>query len=458
MRQQMSQPTGHLVAVALGLAGALAAQDLPFARVESPLPAVLPAPLELARGLSLELVDGAVIAIADGKRTRLPGTAPTGAARAITVHPEGTVFVACERGLYVLDRDHLVLDHADLRDGIPPGEPIAVHADTAGRVWLCTAQAFGVVDARFGFARTFGATDGVPPPPYRGLRGDAAGRLLLTTATGTFAYQPDQGPPPFAAGGVVRARLDAQPDGSAAFELAVEALGGATLRQRTRHQHLLRPIEGTMLRGLRPGRHQVAVHAVDRDLRRAVVAEYDVHVPLPDVFDVRLLPLIAAAVGLVMLLLAWCYGGREQTGGAHRIWRAFGRTALLGAIALQLLAAFLGYGRSWPFVGFTMYTENWHRQDVLHRPHIAAIRADGSRLPRPIDKAGILQDDYWQMLSEVLFGDEQDWQRVLHQINRMRPRGEPEFTGFVLSDGRIRLTRDGPVEAAPTVLVRYEKP
>lgn len=376
----------------------------------------------------------------------------------MTLHPEGTVFVACEQGIFVLDHDHLVLDQADLRDGIPVGRPVGVHADAAGRVWLCTDEEFSVIDTRFGFARTFGPADGVPPPPYRSLRGDGSGRVLLRTAAGTFAYTPDRGPPPRSSKGMVRARLEASGDGSAAFELDIEALGRATLRQRTQHVHLLRPIEGSALGGLRPGRHQVEIHAVDRDLRRTIVAKYDVHVPLPEVFNVRMLPLIAAAAGLLFLLLAWWFGGSEKIGRAGRIWRALGRTALLGAIMLQLLAAFLGYGRSWPFVGFTMYTENWHEQSVLHRPHIEAIRADGSRLPRNIKSAGILQDDYWQMLSEVLFGDEEDWQRTLHQINHKRPKGEPKFTGFVLSDGRIRLTATGPVDAAPTVLVHYEQP
>ncbi len=463
---------------ALGLAGPLAAQEgetAAFERLAAGANAAVAAPtqLPLADGLVLELVAGEVVAVTPAGRRPLARSAPTGACRAFTRHPHGTVFVACERGLFVCDRDHLVLDGADLADGVPPGAPVGVHCDAAGRVWLCTERAFGVVDARFGFGRTFGAADGVPPGPYLGVTATAGAsnaKLVLQTATGAFSYRPDRGPPPRLVADDTDPttqfpttpgptsqrqpslrRVTASSDGTVPIALRVAASGGATLRQRNVHHHLLRPIDGA-LTGLRPGRHTVEVHAVDRDLRRTVVARYRVHVPLPTRFDPRtLLPLAFGAVLLVFGLALWS----ARATGWRRVIVAGVRTALVAVVGLQLLAATLGYGRSWPFVGFSMYTENWHEGDVLHRARIYALTAAGEWLRREPHAIGVIQDGYWQVLGEVVHGDDARRDELWQLVKRSRQRDDPRFVGYVLVDGRIRLTRNGPVYAAPTVMVHY---
>ncbi|MCR9244417.1 MAG: hypothetical protein NXI31_05255 [bacterium] len=471
---------GAMLAVAVvGQESAQQPADSGFVAVDSSaIAAAVPVAaerIELTAELSLAIIDGDLRRTDPGGNAALPRTSPTGRVHAITRHPDGAVFAACDQGLFVCDADHLVLDLADLRDGVPPGPLRGVVADPRGRLWVCTPDAFGVIEPRFGYGRTFaaggsGAADGLslPPPPYRAVRRDAIGRILLQNERGWFAYRPDRGPPPrlasFAADAgsprVERRQLVGLADGTAPFELAVVARGGVTLRQRLRHHHLLRPISEQRLRHLRPGRHQVEVHALDRDLRRRKVAEFDVSVPLPRAFDTRLLPAIAILVALLVFGLAFWTGGRPTTGPPQRLRRALvaaGRTALLMILGLQLLAATLGYGRSWPFVGFTMYTENWHEGSVLHRPRVFGLRADGTRMARELWEIGVVQDGYWQMLAEIVFGPEAKRQRFLRQINRGRPSGEPEFIGYVLADGRIRLTPAGPVDAAPTVLVRWEK-
>lgn len=460
--------TAAICLAALDLTGPLAAQEgaaAAFERLAAGASAAVAAPtrLPLADGLVLELVAGDVVAVTPAGRRPLARSAPTGACRAFTRHPHGTVFVACERGLFVCDRDHLVLDGADLRDGVPPGAPVGVHCDAAGRVWLCTERAFGVVDARFGFGRTFGAADGVPPGPYLGVTataGEGSAGLVLQTAMGAFAYRPDLGPPPRLVGDVMPAttrrqiplrQVTASSDGTVPIALRAAASGGATLRQRNVHHHLLRPIDGA-LTGLRPGRHTVEVHAVDRDLRRTVVARYRVHVPLPTRFDPRtLLPLAFGAVLLVFGLALWS----ARATGWRRVIVAGVRTALVAVVGLQLLAATLGYGRSWPFVGFSMYTENWHEGDVLHRARIYALTAEGEWLRREPHAIGVIQDGYWQVLGEVVHGDDARRDELWHLVERSRQRDDPRFVGYVLADGRIRLTRNGPVYAAPTVMVHY---
>jgi hypothetical protein len=383
-----------------------------------------------------------------------------GTVRAIALHPHGTVFVAAERGLFVCDSQHAVLDGADLCDGVPTGSLLGVHVDGRGRVWLCSAEAFGVVDARFGFGRTFGIADGLPPPPYRAVAAGADGGIVLHTADGAFGYRPDQGPPPRlpgAGGGVDRRRLAASAAGTVVVDLAATANGGAMLRMRRRHHHLLQPVVDNTLVGLRPGQHIVEVHAFDRDLRSALVAEYDVNVPLPAALARGPL-IVLGAVGAASLLGVFLIAARRRGAGWRGVPRALASAALAGVVALQVLAAWLGYGRSWPFVGFTMYTENWHEGSVLHRPRILGLVGDEVSAELSPWEVGIVQDGYWQMLAEILHGGVAAQQRLWQQIAARRPEGARLLTGYLIVDARIRLTPDGPIEVAPTVMLRHEAP
>jgi hypothetical protein len=368
----------------------------------------------------------------------------------------GTVFVAADQGLFVLDAEHPVLDPMDLRDGVPPGVPRCLLVDAEDRLWLCTDEAFGVVDLRFGFGRTFGAADDLPAAPFTRLGRDPEGRILLAARDGTFAYTPDVGPPPRRFGGEpLPSAIIASPRGEVVLDLVVEGRGDVTLRQRRQNDHQLPAIEGRLLRGLRPGHHVVEVHAVDRDLRRTVVATYAVHVPLGPVLDARVLPTIALAV--VLLLFGFAFRAAR---GAPSPWRrlvvAGSGSALVFVCGLQLLAACLGYGRSWPFVGFSMYTETWHRDAILYKPRLVGLLPDGARVVGAEGEVGLLQDGYWQMLAEVVFGGEPAQRELLTRWNAGRHAGLPRLSGFWLADGRIRLSADGPVDVAPTVLVQYE--
>ncbi|MFY9345944.1 MAG: hypothetical protein WAT39_25855, partial [Planctomycetota bacterium] len=319
-------------------------------------------------------------------------------------------------------------------------------------VWCCTVAAFGVVDLRLRFGRTFTAADGLPPGPFLGVAVATDGRVLLRTERGLYAYQPDIGPAPSpVTAPPADTPLVAAADGTLALPIVAAARGGATFRLRRRHHHLFVPFDGA-LSGLRPGRHFVEVHAVDRDLRVARVAEYTVDVPVPPQFDTRLVPAVLGALVLALLAVAFATGG----GGSitARLGRAALRVGVLVVVLLQLAAAFAGYGRSWPFAGFSMYTENWHRGDVLYRPRIVGLRADGSRTALHEDDLGVMQDGYWQVLAEVAFGVDRHRRELMAKVARRASPGAP-FIGYTLADGRIRLTADGPVDVAPTVLLEY---
>ncbi len=420
-----------LVVVGAVIAHAANAQTPAFERVAEPSAPPRQTSVDLGAGVVLTLDAGRLVT-SNGTVVASTAAGGTGAVRAFALHPHGTLFVACERGLFVLDAAHVVLDAAELRDGVPPGSPCGVVVDDERRLWLCTTEAFGVVEPRFGFGRTLSAADGAPPPPYTGLSVAADGRLLVHAADGVFAYRKDVGPPP---------TLDA-------------ATGGVTLRMRRRNHHLLTPIGADGIRGLPPGRHAVEVFAFDRDLRATRVEERVVDVPYPKALDRRMLPLLAVG-GVAVIFVACCVIARRRAGAGPWFGRAVATTAIVTVVGLQVLAAFLGYGRSWPFVGFSMYTENWHEGSVLHRPQLVALRADGSARELTTADAGIVQDGYWQVLAELLHGDDAARDAFLARIESLRRDPSGPFVGFALLDGRIRLTASGPVEVAPTVMVRH---
>lgn len=428
-----------------------AAQD--FVPVAAALPPALVS-IEVGPDLRFAVGDGHIEVVAAAARRAMGSTTAVGTVHELALLPYGTVIAACENGLFVADAQHPVLDAADLHDGMPAGPVLSVAVDRTGRVWWCTATAFGVVDLRQRFGRVFGTTDGLPAGPFSRLAVNADDAVLLATAAGTYRYQPDVGEGPrVRSSPAQQSTIEATADGQVTMLIEVAARGGASLRQRRRHHHLLQPMVDGVVRGLRPGRHVVEVHAVDRDLRRVRVGEYTISVPPPTAFDPRRLPWLLAGALLVLFASAYRWGG----GGNHagRIARALLRTGVLAIVLLQLLAAVLGYGRSWPFVGFSMYTENWHQNDVLYRPRITGVRADGSRVALHEGALGVLQDGYWQMLAEVVYGADSHREALFAQVARQQRAGELPYVGFVLADGRIRLSANGPVDTAPTVLVTY---
>lgn len=445
----------RFLATLASLCGALLVRGQEFAPVPGPVAAV--AAIQLATDSQLELANGTLrLRTAAGVRevgcTREDGA---GTVHAVARSRLGTVFVAAEQGLFVLDAEHPVLDPMDLRDGVPPGTPRGLCIDASDRLWLCTDRAFGVVDIRFGFGRTFAVADGVPAAPFTAVALDATGRVLLAARDGTFAYTPDRGPPPRRIGDAPAGVVIASSDGDAPLALQVAATGGASLRQRRQHDHQLRAMDGAVLRGLRPGRHVVEVHAIDRDLRRVVVATCDVQVPLAPVLSTRFLPLLAAGAGLVLFAFAWSRT-RPQLAIGRRLLAAAGSALLVFVCGLELLAASLGRGRSWPFVGFSMYTENWFQDAILYHPRLQGLLADGTPVLGAEEQIGLIQDGYWQMLAEVVFGGPDAQQAFLRRWNAGRSAELPRLAGFRLADGRIRLSAAGPVDVAPTVLVQYE--
>ncbi|MFK7743293.1 MAG: hypothetical protein AB8H80_23455 [Planctomycetota bacterium] len=402
------------------------------------------------------------------ERRKITTTVPGGYGRvhALAVTSFGQCAVASDAGLLLLDADHSVADRFDLRDGMPEGiEDAAVlglHADATGRLWLCTAEHFAVVDTRHRFGHTFGRADGIPSGPFTGMSHDAQG-LLLHRADDTIRYRPDLGDAPrlatrdrVQADNEIRAQapsaaiqvaaVEAKADGS--VRLQPKASGAnVQLRARRQHHHLIVPLDDGELRGLRPGGHVVEVFGVDRDLRRALLGRYRVHVPLPARYSTRWLPVVGLAGVALLVWLAWPRRGRRRLG------RTLLRTGLVTVFGLQLLAAVLGYGRSWPFMGFSMYTGNFHEQSVLYKPLVRGCCENGRIVELGDWFLGLRQDGYWQLLADIVHGPEKRLETLLATVRQRWPQAGVE--GFEFVDTRVRLTCDGPVDVAPTVLRRY---
>lgn len=362
---------------------------------------------------------------------------------------QDTLWIPAEDGLWMTDAEAEARDRVRLEDDVLAGRPLGVVVDRGGqRVWVATEQEFGCFDSRFFFGRVLRPADGIPPPPYTGLTRVEGGLRIRNRAGTTVVYRPDRGAPPEVT------RVQARLVGGRTVRIRVEgrATGGPTFRYRAAHRHAWLPIRGreVEIAGVDPGRAVFEVVAVDRDLRYSAPRRVAVDVPYPEAFDKRLLvPAVGGASLGLLALLVW----RSRRGGARALWRAAISAGLIVVLALQVAAGLLGYGRSWPFVGFSMYTERYHEGSVLYKPVIEGRFADGVWRELHPSAFGLPSDGPWQAVVRLLHGGDSERRRCVEAYERAH--------GVVLQalrvrTRRIRLTRDGPVRIAAVVLLRYE--
>ena len=438
-------------------------QDPAWSTAKEPFPAPVLALVERP-GSELRAAGDHLVRRRGGSDVALACTDPlgTGAIRGLALDPGGLVFVAAERGLFVVSADVGALDPVKLADGAPRGLPTSAFVDARRRLWIATEDEIGVVDPSFGWGRTMRRDDGLPGgPPYR-LAADPRGGLLVESAAGVHRYRPDQGPPP----SITRLVVDGEAwdegkratgDHGASFfvEAQADARGGATFRRRLDRHHIWRALDHETIGEIPPGSHALEVIAIDRDLRRSKPATVAIEIALPPQYEkgfvLRVgLFLVAVVTGLFALRARRAGGGREA-------WiRAPISAAIAIALGVQVLAGIVPHAKGWPFIGFSMYTNTYDENWVIYDGGVFGIEPGGTT--RKLEYHGVVAfaDDRWQVIGPIIDGGpafSRDW---VERYNALHPA--QKIVGLQARADRRRLTPDGPVEIAPLVFSSWREP
>ena len=360
--------------------------------------------------------------------------------RTLAVSPSGAIYVAAANGLFVTHREVRTIDRLDFDEGGPRGAVVGIVADRIDRLWLATPTQLFVVHAGLWFHREHTAADGLPSPPFLGLHAEPGGRLVLRTAAGDWAYAPDARAPVLDDARVV----DVAPGGKARLVASGAGDGALTYRYRIPSHHLLRAA-GPEIDLRRPGRHTILVYGLDRDLDVSAPRELTVDVPFAPELDARHAAAAAAAFG--SLLGAWLWVQARRRGCTHR--RGLLDAGLAFVVSLQLGMAMTGIGRTYPFIGFTMYGEVYRKGDQLFTPAIVARHPDGVRSAHAGNLA-FATDGVWRHVVSLLYGERAVQQAFVANC-------DADVTAVELRIQRSRLTADGPREVAPIVLARIER-
>ena len=383
----------------------------------------------------------------NGATERIGCTDPlgTGAIHAMCLGPTDMTFVGAERGLFLLHDSVGAVDRVPLAEGAPAGPVVGVLSDREDRLWLATRERFACVHVGQWFGRTHAAGTGLPPPPYDALASGLRGEPCLLAADGWWHYRPVAAPPAIASA----AAGPADAAGLVGLVLRAEAGAGELVwRWRAASHHVLRPVTGGSLRLGHPGRHDLLVYAFDDELERSAPAALSVVVPYPPMFDRRVL--VPVVLGSSALVLALALAIARVRG--RPLARAALGAGLFVAVVLQLVGAWLGHGRSYPFIGFAMYREVYRPDDVLYGPELVARAAGGRWQEVPAGLLGFATDGEWRHLATLLYtgaAERAAW------LAARPPGADGPWTAFELRVRRCRLTAEGPTTVAPWVLARF---
>ncbi|HEX6884187.1 MAG TPA: hypothetical protein VF530_12485 [Planctomycetota bacterium] len=423
-------------------------------------------PVELAltetSGARLVVVEGRLFRERGATRTAIgDGVEPApGRVLALAADPAGLTFVAAEGGLYVLGPSVAVLDPVEPEGDVPGGRPTSVHVDAARRVWFASAEGVGVLEPSHFHGRRL-VSPGLAPGPSYALAGTPDGRLAIRWEGGEHVHDPAAAPAPR----VTSVRVDGEPvtsgatlrrpsGGELVLELTGEAAGGAAFRYRVDGHHVWRslPPDGRLAMP-NPGRRTLELVAEDEDLDTSAPFLVKLEIAYPFYFAGRFVLGSALVVGLALLAL-FARGLRDASGRAQPL-RALVSAALALVLVLQVLAGLVPHAKGWPFVGFGMYTKRFPRDGLIYAERIVVLRPDGSERIVPVQSAGVIVDEPWEVIRPLIDRGEPALRAYL-EAWRARNPGEAA-SGLQVQAQRSRLTAHGPVSVAPLVLAHFRE-
>lgn len=386
----------------------------------------------------------------------------TGTVHGFARSPMGNVYVAAERGVFVISDASEHLDPLPLFEGAPVGPVIGVAVPVPRRVWFATERELVVIDAYQFFGHVLGPADGLPAPPYRGLRAEGAGEIVLAADAGEFRIPVRE-----------RSRCEIELASVAgrpfqpqtlhelagdelALELVVRGDPRASLRWRDSRHANWYPLEREQPRieHLEPGEHQLLLAAFDAELVQSESIALRVSVPYPRGLAPRTAVPIAAGIALAIALAFALRAAR--TPRLQRSWtRALVSAALVIVLAAQVVAAIFPHARGWPFVGFAMYTHTVEPFSHSYRDVLYGVPKRGARFEVDLWGFGMGQFEFRRRLVPAIHGGERERAALLDELNQRFYRGN--LSGYEIVVERYRLTEHGPTKVAPLELVAYTR-
>ncbi|MHC5065192.1 MAG: hypothetical protein ACYTG5_14590 [Planctomycetota bacterium] len=422
--------------------------------------------VEERSGSILRAEDDRLLRIREGQETELACVPEegTGNIRGLARHPSGTVFIAAENGLFITHPEVDKLDAVLYRDGVPAGPAIGVHVDRWDRLWLATERAFGPVHCSQFFGRSFGPDDGLPAPPFTGFAAAKDGTLILSNAQGSYRYRPDQGSRPSVQGVSIQGQSVSlserlQLDGDSFVpQVPAIAISMPSLRWRRVGHHLLRPLAEEGITELKPGDLRIEFYALDRDLNLSPAYPVDLAVPYPEGYSKQFLLSSVGGTGLGIFLLMIILARRGGRRGPAALARGIGNGLILSLLGMQFLGAYLAHGRSYPFIGFTMYTEVYEKNSLTFTPVFYGLYEDGQREELFASYRSYTGLGTMTAFSHLLYCSEEERQQYLAEYRERDWWGHQKLIdGFELRMERKRLTASGPQRVAPIILMEWRR-
>ena len=375
------------------------------------------------------------------------------------VHPGiwDCTYIAADGGIFATDPSLRNVDIVMKSERFGSEPPRDVVQDPRGRLWVVTSSALYVVTTSHRHVYRPLASSAAGKGAFSSVELQPSGEIRIRAADGTVSYTPDSAPPPkvpaltangrpFNPGDVIEvvypARLRVE------FEPMTE--DGATVRAvsdiRGRIKMRAKGTGVFVCARADPGLRRVRFYAIDRDGNPSAGITIPVLVKWPTPLQpsrIRLFVLIAVVVGF-----GAPFGIARKRGirGA-RLQRVMLGTLLVMLLGGQLLAAAIPHGRTWPFVGWTMYTNTAEEGAVVEQAMIELLYADGSVAP-------LKQLRYYpvSLIYALRWNREEAGEQLLRDWNETADR---PVVGVRVRAPHYRLTAEGPQASYTCVLAEY---